>query len=61
MRNILKILPYILIVFSSYQTFEFREKGYILKRVYLNVWFENGNFCINNIEDLWSQKKEIIL
>ena len=43
--------------FSSYQVNDFKEMGYILKRVNHSVWFGYGIFHTNNIESLWGQIK----
>ena len=43
--------------FSSYQVNDFKEKGYLLKRVNHSIWFGYGLFHTNNIESLWNQIK----
>ena len=43
--------------FASYQVNDFKEMGYILKRVNHSVWFGYGLFHTNNIESLWGQIK----
>ena len=43
--------------FSSYQVNDFRNMGYILKRINHSVWFGIGLFHSNNIESLWGQLK----
>ena len=43
--------------FSSYQVNDFKEMGYILKRVNHSVWFGYGIFHTNNVESLWGQIK----
>ena len=43
--------------FSSYQVNDFKEMGYILKRVNHSVWFGYGLFHTNNVESLWGQIK----
>ena len=45
--------------FTAYQPNNFRQNGYILKRVNHSVWFGYGNFHTNNIEGLWSQIKRL--
>ena len=45
--------------FASYQPNNFRDNGYILKRVNHSVWFGYGTFHTNNIEGLWSQIKRL--
>ena len=43
--------------FRSYQVNDFRNMGYILKRINHSVWFGIGLFHSNNIESLWGQLK----
>ena len=43
--------------FASYQIDDFRNMGYILKRVNHSVWFGYGLFHTNNVESLWGQIK----
>ena len=44
--------------FRSYQVNDFRNMGYILKRInHHSVWFGIGLFHFNNIESLWGQLK----
>ena len=45
--------------FASYQVNDFRDLGYILKRVNHSIWFGYGSFHTNNIEGLWPQKKRL--
>ena len=45
--------------FTAYQPNNFRQYGYILKRVNHSVWFGYGYFHTNNIEGLWSQIKRL--
>ena len=45
--------------YSSYQVNDFRNMGYILKRVNHSIWFGYGSFHTNNVEGLWSQIKRI--
>ena len=41
----------------SNQVNDFRNMGYILKRINHSVWFGIGLFHSNNIESLWGQLK----
>ena len=43
--------------FRCYQVNDFRNMGYILKRINHSVWFGIGLFHSNNIESLWGQLK----
>ena len=45
--------------FTPYQPNNFRQNGYILKRVNHSIWFRYGNFHTNNIEGVWSQIKRL--
>ena len=45
--------------FTTHQPNNFRQNGYIWKRVNHSVWFGYGNFHTNNIEGLWSQIKRL--
>ena len=44
--------------YSSYQIDDFRNLGYVLKRVNHSVWFWYGLFYTNIIESLWSKAKK---
>ena len=57
--NIVFLLWFIQIVFSSYQKEDFKDLGFVLHRVNHSIWFGSGNFHTNNIEGLWSQIKLI--
>ena len=43
--------------FRTYQVNDFKDMGYILKRINHSVWFGIGLFHTNNIESLWGQIK----
>ena len=45
--------------FRSYQPNDFKNLGYISKRVNHNIWFGEGSLYSNTIESLWSQIKNI--
>ena len=45
--------------FQSYQPINFRNLGYILKRVNHSIWFGVGSLNTNTIESLWHQIKTI--
>ena len=42
---------------SSYQVNDFKDMGYLLKRVNHSIWFGYGLFHTNTIESLWGQIK----
>ena len=44
--------------YSAYQIDDFKNLGYILKRVNHSVWFGYGLFHTNTIEGLWSKIKK---
>ena len=43
--------------YSSYQVNDFKDMGYLLKRVNHSIWFGYGLFYTNTIESLWGQIK----
>ena len=44
--------------FSSYQTNDFKDLGFILKKVNHSIWFGFGSFHTNTVESLWSNIKK---